>query len=103
MAIVWLVVSAWLDVVAAGGAVRAFLGVRDGGHAHIRGLGTPRPLFVARPLSIVERGRPGGGGDWGLASRVGRRARGRPLSARAARLASAGGRADGRYPPGLLV
>ncbi len=33
--------------------------VRDGGHAHIRGLGTPRPLFVARPLSKVERGRPG--------------------------------------------
>ena len=30
--------------------------VRGGGHAHIRGLGTPRPLFVARPLSIVERG-----------------------------------------------
>ena len=30
--------------------------VRDGGHAHIRGLGTPRPLFVARPLSKVERG-----------------------------------------------
>ena len=31
--------------------------VRDGRHAHVRGLGTPRPLFVARPLSIVERDR----------------------------------------------
>src|SRR5665648_212506 len=29
--------------------------VRDGGDAHIRGLGTPRPWFVARPLSEVER------------------------------------------------
>src|SRR5450759_386442 len=51
-----------LMLVAAGGAVRAFRRVRDGGHAHIRGLGTPRPLFVARPLSKVERGRPGWAG-----------------------------------------
>jgi hypothetical protein len=29
--------------------------VRDVGHAHIRGLGTPRPWFVARPPSKVER------------------------------------------------
>ena len=36
-------------------------GFATGGHAHIRGLGTPRPLFVARPLSKVERGRPGAG------------------------------------------
>ena len=28
------------------------------GHAHIRGLGSPRPWFVARPLSKVDRGRP---------------------------------------------
>jgi hypothetical protein len=59
MAIVWLVV--WSNVVAARGAVRAVLGFATGGHAHIRGLGTPRPLFVARPLSIVERGRSGSG------------------------------------------
>ena len=58
MAIVWLVVV--VDVVAAGGAVRASAGSRRG-HAHIRGLGTPRPLFVARPLSKVERGHPGVG------------------------------------------
>src|ERR1019366_7037260 len=36
-----------------GPGVRGFATV---GHAHIRGLGTPRPLFVARPLSKVERG-----------------------------------------------
>ena len=42
--------------VAAGGAVRAVRGFATVGHAHIRGLGTPRPLFVARPLSKVERG-----------------------------------------------
>ncbi len=58
---------AWVDghcvvggagrVVAVGGAVRAFAGFATVGHAHIRGLGTPRPLFVARPLSKVERGR----------------------------------------------
>ncbi len=47
-------------VVAVGGAVRAFAGFATFGHAHIRGLGTPRPLFVARPLSKVERARPGG-------------------------------------------
>src|SRR4030081_3270512 len=43
----------WLRLAGRSGRPR----VRDGGHAHIRGLGTPRPLFVARPLSIVERGR----------------------------------------------
>ena len=47
-------------VVAVRGAVRAFAGFATFGHAHIRGLGTPRPLFVARPLSKVERVRPGG-------------------------------------------
>ena len=45
----------WLRLAGRSGRPR----VRDGGHAHIRGLGTPRPLFVACPLSIVERGRPG--------------------------------------------
>ena len=58
MAIVWLVLRG--DVVAGGEAARAFAGVATVGHAHIRGLGTPRPLFVARPLSKVERGRRGG-------------------------------------------
>jgi hypothetical protein len=54
MAIVWLVVGGrmWLRLAGRSGRPR----VRDGGHAHIRGLGTPRPLFVARPLSKVERG-----------------------------------------------
>jgi hypothetical protein len=53
LAIVWLVVGwMWLRLVGRSGRPR----VRDGGHAHIRGLGTPRPLFVARPLSQVERG-----------------------------------------------
>jgi hypothetical protein len=46
-----------VDVVAVGGAVRAFAVSATFGHAHIRGLGTPRPLFVARPLSKVERAR----------------------------------------------
>src|ERR1039458_3023856 len=46
----------WLRLAGRAGRPR----VRDGGHAHIRGLGTPRPLFVARPLSKVERGAPGG-------------------------------------------
>jgi hypothetical protein len=53
LAMIWLVV---VDVVAACRAVRASAGFATVGHAHIRGLGTPRPLFVARPLSIVERG-----------------------------------------------
>ena len=48
----------WLRLAGRSGRPR----VRDVGHAHIRGLGTPRPLFVARPLSKVERGRPGGAG-----------------------------------------
>jgi hypothetical protein len=47
-------------VVAVRGAVRAIAGFATFGHAHIRGLGTPRPLFVARPLSKVERARWGG-------------------------------------------
>ena len=59
MAMVWLVVRG--AVVAVRGAVRAFAGFATFGHAHIRGLGTPRPLFVARPLSKVERAHPGGG------------------------------------------
>ena len=46
-------------VVAVRGAARAFAGFATFGHAHIRGLGTPRLLFVARPLSKVERARPG--------------------------------------------
>ena len=50
-----------VDGVAVGEAVRAFAGFATLGHAHIRGLGTPRPLFVARPLSKVERARPKGG------------------------------------------
>ena len=58
MAIVWLVLRG--DVVAVGEAARAFAGFATVGHAHIRGLGTPRPLFVARPLSKVERARRGG-------------------------------------------
>jgi hypothetical protein len=37
MAMVWLVVRV-VDVVAAGGAVRAVRGFATGGHAHIRGL-----------------------------------------------------------------
>jgi hypothetical protein len=48
-------------VVAVPGAVRAFAGFATFGHAHIRGLGTPRPLFVARPLSKVERAPQGAG------------------------------------------
>jgi hypothetical protein len=59
MAVVWLVVRG--DVVGVRGAVRAFAGFATVGHAHIRGLGTPRPLFVARPPSKVERARPGAG------------------------------------------
>jgi hypothetical protein len=54
--------SGWwcgVGVVAVRGAVRAFAGFATVGHAHIRGLGTPRPLFVARPLSKVERARWG--------------------------------------------
>ena len=47
-------------LVASGEAARAFAGFATVGRAHIRGLGTPRPLFVARPLSKVERARPGG-------------------------------------------
>jgi hypothetical protein len=47
-------------VVAVRGAVRAIAGFATFGHAHIRGLGTPRPVFVARPLSKVERARRGG-------------------------------------------
>ena len=62
MAIVWLVVVVmWLRLAGRSGRSR----VRDGGHAHIRGL-VPRPLFVARPLSKVERGRPG----WVLRRRI---------------------------------
>jgi hypothetical protein len=57
-AIVWLVLR---GVVAVRGAARPFAGFATFGHAHIRGLGTPRPLFVARPLSKVERARPGAG------------------------------------------
>jgi hypothetical protein len=38
--------------------IRAFRGFATRGHAHIRGLGTPRLLFVAHPLSKVERGHP---------------------------------------------
>ena len=54
MAIVWLVVVVGCDCGLRGGpGVRGFATV---GHAHIRGLGIPRPLFVARPLSKVERG-----------------------------------------------
>ena len=56
-----LVGVAVVGVVAAGGAVRASAGSRRFGHAHIRGLGSPRPWFVARPLSKVERGRSGAG------------------------------------------
>jgi hypothetical protein len=59
MPVVWLVVRGC--VVAVRGAVRAVAGFATVGHAHIRGLGTPRPLFVARPLSKVERVRRGGG------------------------------------------
>ena len=58
MAIVWLV---WWGVVASGEAARAFAGFATVGRAHIRGLGTLRPLFVARPLSKVERARRGAG------------------------------------------
>jgi hypothetical protein len=49
------------DVVAVREAARPFAGFATVGHAHIRGLGTPRPLFVARPPSKVERARPGAG------------------------------------------
>jgi hypothetical protein len=59
MAVAWPLV--WVNVVAVRGAVRAFAGFATVGHAHIRGLGTPRPVFVARPLSKVERARRGGG------------------------------------------
>src|SRR5258706_10541446 len=54
----WLVLRG--DVVAVREAARAFGGFATVGHAHIRGLGPPRPLFVARPLSKVERARRGG-------------------------------------------
>jgi len=57
MAMVWLVVRG--VVVAAGGAVRASAGSRRWSCSY-SGAG-PRPLFVARPLSKVERGRPGAG------------------------------------------
>ena len=50
-----------VGVVAVRGAVRAFAGFATFGHAHIRGLGTPRPLVVARPLSKVERAHPRAG------------------------------------------
>ena len=57
LAIVWLVVVVECGCGSWGGpGVR---GVATGGPSHIRGLGTPRPLFVARPLSKVERGRRG--------------------------------------------
>jgi hypothetical protein len=46
-----------VDVVAAGGAVRSSWGSRRWSCSY-SGAG-PRPLFVARPLSFVERGRPG--------------------------------------------
>jgi hypothetical protein len=57
---VWLVgvVMLWLRLAGRSGRSR----VRDGGHAHIRGLATPGLLFVARPLSKVERGDRVGGG-----------------------------------------
>jgi hypothetical protein len=57
---VWLVgvVMLWLRLAGRSGRSR----VRDGGHAHIRGLATPGLLFVARPLSKVERGHPCKGG-----------------------------------------
>jgi hypothetical protein len=48
----WMWMWMWLRLAGRSGRPR----VRDGGHAHIRGLATPRPLFVARPLSKVERG-----------------------------------------------
>ena len=51
-------------VVAVRGAVRAIAGFATFGHAHIRGLGTPGPLFVARPLSKVECARRGGCSGW---------------------------------------
>src|SRR5664280_405063 len=51
MAIVWLVVGwMWLRLAGRSGRPR----VRDGGHAHIRGLGTPRPLFVATRAVAVS-------------------------------------------------
>ena len=56
LAIVWLVV---VDVVAACGAVRASAGSRR--VVMLIFGAVPRPLFVARPLSIVERGRRVGG------------------------------------------
>ena len=60
MAMVWLGVAVvWCGCGWRGGpGVRGFATF---GHAHIRGLGSPRPWFVARPLSKVERGRPGAG------------------------------------------
>jgi hypothetical protein len=57
---VWLVLRGDLWLRFAGRPGR-FAGFATFGHAHIRGLGTPRLLFVARPLSKVERGRRGGG------------------------------------------
>jgi hypothetical protein len=53
LAVVWLVVVGCGCGLRGGPGVCGFATV---GHAHIRGLGTPRPLFVARPLSKVERG-----------------------------------------------
>ena len=58
MAIVWLVLRGDLWLRFAGRPGR-FAGFATFGHAHIRGLGTPRLLFVARPLSKVERARRG--------------------------------------------
>jgi hypothetical protein len=60
MALVGFVVRR-MCVVAVRGAARAFAGFATFGRAHIRGLGTPRPLLVARPLSKVERARPEAG------------------------------------------
>jgi hypothetical protein len=53
-----LVGGAWFVVVAAGGAVRAVRGVRDGGHAHIRGLAQDLCSSHVRCLksSAVRRG-----------------------------------------------
>jgi hypothetical protein len=53
MAIVWLVV---VDVVAVCGAVRASAGSRRLVMLIFGGWVPPRPWFVARPLSKVERG-----------------------------------------------
>ena len=56
MAMVWLVERVVMGLRFAGRSGR-FAGFATFGHAHIRGLGSPRPWFVARPLSKVERGR----------------------------------------------